>query len=154
PRGMSPTTRVVLFNFWEYVAFAVNSLVFLLIGSAVNLPQLAASLRPGLVALLAVRGPPAPGVFAPRRGRPPGREIPWAYRHVLFWGGLRGAISLALVLSLPPTFADRDLLRAMAFGVVVLMLLGQGTTMNLLVRRLGLVQQEEGKREYERRQGR
>jgi CPA1 family monovalent cation:H+ antiporter len=73
---------------------------------------------------------------------------------VLFWGGLRGAISLALVLSLPRTFPDRELLRVMTLGVVVFLLLAQGTTMGLLLRRLRLVQFEEGAREYERRQGR
>jgi CPA1 family monovalent cation:H+ antiporter len=46
PQGMSPTTRIVLFNFWEYLAFVANSLVFLLIGLDVNLPQLSANLAP------------------------------------------------------------------------------------------------------------
>ena len=36
-RGMSPTTRIVLFNFWEYAEFLANSFVFLLIGSQVNI---------------------------------------------------------------------------------------------------------------------
>jgi CPA1 family monovalent cation:H+ antiporter len=54
PRGMSPTTRVVLYNFWEFAAFAVTSLVFLLIGSQVKLPQLLAALGPVAVAVLAV----------------------------------------------------------------------------------------------------
>jgi CPA1 family monovalent cation:H+ antiporter len=154
PRGMSPTTRVVLYNFWEFVAFAVNSLVFLLIGSQVKLPQLLAGLGPVAVAVLAVLASRAVVVYGltwlvhRRRG-----GIPWGYRHVLFWGGLRGAISLALVLSLPPAFADRELLRVMTLGVVVVLLLAQGTTMGLLIRRLRLVPQE-GEREHERRHGR
>jgi CPA1 family monovalent cation:H+ antiporter len=44
PQGMSPTTRIVLFNFWEYLAFVANSLVFLLIGLDVNLPLSACAL--------------------------------------------------------------------------------------------------------------
>jgi CPA1 family monovalent cation:H+ antiporter len=154
PKGMSPTTRVVLFNFWEYLAFVVNSLVFLLIGSQVDLRKLGEALGPVLVALLAVLASRALVVYglAWLLGRR--RELPWAYRHVLFWGGLRGAVSLALVLSLPAAFPDRELLRGMTFGVVVLMLLGQGTTMNLLLRRLRLAEQGEGEREHERRQGR
>jgi CPA1 family monovalent cation:H+ antiporter len=73
---------------------------------------------------------------------------------VLAWGGLRGAISLALVLSLPAGFADREILCIMAFGVVLFTLLVQGTTMSVLLRRLGLVQRGEVELEYERRHGR
>jgi len=54
PRGMSPTTRIVLFNFWEYVAFVANSLVFLLIGLEVNVSQVVANLQPIGIAVLAV----------------------------------------------------------------------------------------------------
>jgi CPA1 family monovalent cation:H+ antiporter len=155
PRGMSPTTRVVLYNFWEFVAFAVNSVVFLLIGSQVKLPQLLAALGPITVAVLAVLASRAVVVYGLAwlvRRRSGG--VPWPYRHVLFWGGLRGAISLALALSLPAAFPDRELLRVMTLGVVVFLLLAQGTTMGLLIRRLRLVQPEEGARDYERRQGR
>jgi CPA1 family monovalent cation:H+ antiporter len=154
PRGMSPTTRIVLFNFWELVAFVINSLVFLLIGFQVKVQQLVAYGGPVLIALLAVLVSRAVVVYglawlAGRR-----HELPWSYRHVLFWGGLRGAISLALVLTLPASFPDRELLQVMTLGVVVLTLLGQGTTMTLLIRRLGLIRHEEGEREYERRRGR
>ena len=54
PRGMSPTTRIVLFNFWEYLAFVTNSLVFLLIGLQVNIPQIVANIGPIAVAVVAV----------------------------------------------------------------------------------------------------
>lgn len=155
PRGMSPTTRIVLFNFWEYLAFVANSLVFLLIGLEVNIPQIVAYIRPIAVAVLAVVVSRLLVVYGltwlTNRGR---RKVPVGYQHVLFWGGLRGAISLALVLSLPAAFADRELLRVMTFGVVLFTLLGQGTTMSLLLRRLGIIGREEGKLEYERRHGR
>jgi NhaP-type Na+/H+ or K+/H+ antiporter len=70
------------------------------------------------------------------------------------WGGLRGAVSLALVLSLPASFADRELLKVMAYGVVLFTLLGQGTTMQWLLKRLGLIQQDEVTLEHERSYGR
>ena len=54
PKGMSPTTRIVLFNFWEYVAFLANSLVFLLLGLQVNIPSLLSSWTSVLYAILAV----------------------------------------------------------------------------------------------------
>jgi CPA1 family monovalent cation:H+ antiporter len=155
PKGMSPTTRIVLFNFWEYLAFVANSLVFLLIGLEVNLPQIGANLAPIGIAVLAVMVSRVLVVYilawiASLRGR----TVPLAYRHVLFWGGLRGAISLALVLGLPLTLAHRDLLRVMAFGVVLFTLLAQGTTMQVLLRKLGLVKRTPTELEYERRHGR
>ena len=155
PQGMSPTTRIVLFNFWEYLAFVANSLVFLLIGLDVNLPQLSANLAPIGVAILAVITSRLLVVYGltwlANRGR---RQISLQYQHVLFWGDLRGAISLALVLSLPATFAERELLRVMAFGVVLFSLLVKGTTMSLVLRRLGLTQKGEVTLEYERRHAR
>jgi CPA1 family monovalent cation:H+ antiporter len=71
---------------------------------------------------------------------------------VLFWGGLRGAISLALVLSLQSDFPQRDLLAVMAFGVVLFTLLAEGTSMQFLLKRLGLVGRTTMQLEYERRQ--
>jgi CPA1 family monovalent cation:H+ antiporter len=155
PRGMSPTTRIVLFNFWEYLAFVTNSLVFLLIGLQVNIPQIAANLGPIAIAVLAVLVSRVVVVYGltwliDRRKR----SIPPAYQHVQFWGGLRGAISLALALSLPAALADRDLLRVMAFGVVLFTLVGQGMTMQFLLKRLGLAQHAEEALEFDRRHGR
>ena len=54
PQGMSPTTRIVLFNFWEYVAFLANSFVFLLIGLQINIPTLIAHWQSIAWAILAV----------------------------------------------------------------------------------------------------
>jgi CPA1 family monovalent cation:H+ antiporter len=155
PRGMSPTTRIVLFNFWEYLAFVANSLVFLMIGLDVNIPQIAANIGPiaiGVLAVMASRALVVYGLTWLTGLRGP--NVPRAHRHVLFWGGLRGAISLALALSLPASLPDRELLRVMAFGVVLFTLLAQGTTMQLLLRRLGLVERVEAELEYERRHGR
>jgi monovalent cation:H+ antiporter, CPA1 family len=155
PRGMSPTTRIVLFNFWEYLAFVANSLVFLLIGLDVNIPQIVANLGPiavGVAAVVVSRALIVYGLtWLATRGR---KHVSLAYQHVLFWGGLRGAISLAHVLSLPAAMAERELLRVMAFGMALFTLLAQGTTMQLLLRRLGLVQRTEAEPEYERRHGR
>src|SRR5207248_11175355 len=75
--------------------------------------------------------------------------------HVLAWGGLRGAVSLALVLSLPAALgSDRELLQVMAFGVVLFTLLVQATTMRPLVRWLGIVTRSQAQDEYEVRHAR
>ena len=68
--------------------------------------------------------------------------VPRRWQLVLVWGGLRGAVSLALALILPAALGpDRALLQVMALGVVLFTLLAQGTTMRPLLRRLGLVRQ-------------
>ena len=113
PRGMSPTTRIVLFNFWEYVAFLANSLVFLLIGLKVNIPALVQGWQPILWAIVAVLAARAVIVYglswiSNRVAEP----ISASWQHVLTWGGLRGAICLALVLSLPGNLWQRPRIAA------------------------------------------
>jgi len=156
PQGMSPTTRIVITNFWEYVAFLANSLIFLLLGLEVNLPALLGAWQPVLWAIFAVVAARAIVVygFGGLTQRFSNR-IPLNWLHVLNWGGLRGAIALALVLSLPPDLnADRELLKLMAFGVVLFTLLVQSTTMNPLLRQLKLVVRPVELVEYEKRHAR
>jgi Na+:H+ antiporter len=156
PRGMSPTTRIVLFNFWEFVAFLANSLVFLLIGLQIYVPDMVGAWKPVLAAILAVLLARAIvtyslGWLANRFVEP----IPFPWVHVLNWGGLRGAISLALALSLPAAMGpDRTLIQVMAFGVVLFTLLVQGTTMKPLLRRLGISERDPAQIEYEMRHAR
>jgi CPA1 family monovalent cation:H+ antiporter len=162
PRGMSPTTRIVLFSFWEYVAFLANSLVFLLIGLQINIPALAEAWQPVAAAVFAVLAGRVIVVYGLTalvnlwlRRRPLAETIPLNWQHVLGWGGLRGAISLALALSLPAALGpDRMLLRTMAFGVVLFTLLVQGTTMGPLVRWLKVVTRRADRHDYEERHAR
>jgi len=155
--GVSPTTKSMIFDLWEYLAYIANSLVFLLIGLDIDVPQLWANLWPIAVAVAAVLVSRAAVVYGLSWLSSLGRDrarIPLRWRHVLFWGGLRGAISLALALSLPVTLPDRDMLEAMAFGVVLFTLMGQGTTIQFLLRRLGLIERPEHVIERERHVGR
>lgn len=156
PQGMSPTTRIVLFNFWEYVAFLANSLVFLLIGLQINIPALLAAWQPVLWAIAAVLVARVVVVYGLSWLMSHWTEpIALRWQHVLAWGGLRGAISLALALSLPAALGpDRELLRVMAFGVVLFTLLGQATTMRPLIGRLRIITRSEVQVEYEMRHAR
>lgn len=150
-RSMSPSTRIVVENFWEYVAFIANSFVFLLIGLTIDLPLLTDNLlyiALGIVAVLIGRAIAVYGLGW-LADRPRGR-LSMTYRHVLFWGGLRGAIALALALSLP-ALPDgwRSSLLAMTFGVVLFTLIIQSTTIKPLLDRLGLVLVQPQRRQYE-----
>ena len=152
PAGMSPTTRIVLFNFWEYTAFLANSFIFLLIGLQIELSSLFASWRVIAIAIIAVLIARAVTIYGLAWV---GRDIPFRWKHVLNWGGLRGAISLALALSLPLVLGNtRNQLQVMTFGVVIFTLLVQGLTIGPLVRRLGISERSAVKEEYERRHAR
>jgi CPA1 family monovalent cation:H+ antiporter len=151
PRGLSPTTRIVLYNFWEYVAFLASSLVFLLIGLQVDIHKMLANWRPilwGILAVLIARGIVVYGLgwVVNHWGDP----IPPKWRHVLAWGGLRGAISLALALSLPQALGDnRNLIITMTFGVVLFTLFIQGTTMRPFLNWLKIIPSHNPKVNYE-----
>src|SRR6266542_735021 len=101
PSGMSATTRVVVFNFWEYAAFIANSFVFLLIGLTIDLNLMIANWQAILWAILAALVARIVSIYGFSIF---GKDIPPKWKHILFWGGLRGAIALALVLSLPEFF--------------------------------------------------
>jgi CPA1 family monovalent cation:H+ antiporter len=152
PRGMSPSTRVLVFNFWEIMAFLANSLVFLLIGLQIDLYALVANWQFIMWAIFAVLAARAVSVYGLSWI---GRGIPKHFKHVLYWGGLRGAISLALAISLPASLGPiRGDIQAMAFGVVLFTLLVQGLTMRPLIRKMGLIKRRENQDEYERRHAR
>jgi CPA1 family monovalent cation:H+ antiporter len=153
-RGMSPSTQVAVNSFWEYAAFVVNSLVFLLIGLEVQLPMLVENARGIAWAVLAM----LLGRIAAVYGLMPlvnrfGERIPWQWQHILFWGGLRGSLSIALVLSLPTVLPGRSDLVVMVFGAVIFSLLVQGLTIAPLLKRLRL-RPEPGPMTYELLQGR
>jgi CPA1 family monovalent cation:H+ antiporter len=125
----------------EFAAFIANSLVFLLIGLTVGrVPFSFLGLRPLAIAIILVlvgRGVtvyPLSALFA---------RSSWAIaiseQHVLWWGGLRGALALALSLSLPDTLARRDNIVIVTFAVVAFSVIAQGLTMPLLLRRLKLL---------------
>jgi CPA1 family monovalent cation:H+ antiporter len=152
--GMSASTRVATETFWEYVAFALNSIVFLLIGFEVQLPVLFSYWLPILVAYLVVTVGRGLVIVGGRALVGLTRErFPWRWSIVLTWGGLRGALPMVLVLSLPSTFAYRELLVSMTFGVAVLSILVHGLTMSGVLTRLGIVSEPAERTAYEIRSG-
>jgi CPA1 family monovalent cation:H+ antiporter len=143
--GMSKRTVEALDTVWEFVAFILNAIVFLLIGIATSVSGLVDALPSiawGIVAIVAGRAIVIYGILGvPARlahtkaGSP---AIPVAWLHVMFWAGLRGAVAMALALSLPADLAQRSLVQGIVFGIVLFTLLVQGTTIGLVVRRPGV----------------
>ena len=138
-QSLTARTTDVIDVIWELVAFGLTIGVFVLVGVSIALPTLVHAAGPiawGVVAILVARAIVVYGLLggASQLVRRPLRP---AWLHVLFWAGLRGAVSVALALSLPADLPNRDLLQAITFGVVLFTLLVQGTTATWLVRRVG-----------------
>jgi CPA1 family monovalent cation:H+ antiporter len=143
-RGLSPRSVRSLSATWEFLGFVANSLVFLLIGIALDPLQVLSNWWVIAIAFLATLGGRAVVVFLLMPLLRGAQAIPPRYLPALLWGGLRGAVSLALALSIPLSLADgqpfpqRHTLQVIAFGVVGVSLLLQGLTMSPLIGWLGL----------------
>jgi CPA1 family monovalent cation:H+ antiporter len=149
--AMTPRTIEAADDVWEFIDYLANSLLFLLLGFELALTNLVQSF-PGIFfgVLGALIGRvlmiyvfiPLQDVLArwwahrtlKRSSRLP-RPIPPAWRPVMVLSGLRGALSLALVLSLPQALAQRNLLTDIVYGVILVTLLGQGLTLRVLLPR-------------------
>ncbi len=135
--GMTDDTRQAVDLSWEYVAFLLNSLLFLLIGLAVPLPQLLAAAGLVLaVAAIALFARAAAVYAVLNLLRPLGQSVPLRWQHLLIWGGLRGAIAVALVLSLQGRGGAYALVATLVYGAVLLSLLVQGLSIGPFARRL------------------
>jgi CPA1 family monovalent cation:H+ antiporter len=137
PKTFSSREREFVLGFWEFAAFIANSFIFLLIGITVaRVPLLGLGLESLLVAVVLVllgrllTVYPLSLAFSRSHW-----AIPFKDQHILWWGGLRGALALALALSLPPAFPFAYEIRIATFGVVIFSVLFQGLTMPLLLRR-------------------
>ena len=132
----SSDARSFVIDLWEFGAFIANSLIFLLIGLSL-VPLTRVDGRALLFAIGLVLAGRALSVYPVCLFFRPSRwAIPLREQHVLWWGGLRGALALALALSLPPSFPLYNEILATAFGVVVFSVVAQGLTMPLLMRKL------------------
>ncbi len=138
--AMSPTTRVSVSDFWEYAAFVVNSVLFLMIGIEVKIVDFGPLWVAVLLAVAAMLCGRAAAVFctAPLIGKVD-KPLPGSWQGVLFWGGIRGAICMVLALSLPIDLPLRQLLMAMIFAVVIFTLLVQGLSIKMVLQKLGLI---------------
>lgn len=139
--SISEGGKAGVLHHWEFVAFLINSLIFMLIGGReATMPILIVVEAAGMAILLSLLGRavavyPVVAAFGRTRLR-----VPWAYKHILFWGGLRGALALALALALPRSITERNEIIVVAFAVVAFSIFVQGLTMPWLMRKLGLIE--------------
>ena len=123
-------------QFWEYAAFVANSFIFLLIGvTEFNLlienghsKGLFKYLIIGILVVNFARLIVVYGIIPLLKFLPGHEIISSKYQTIIFWGGLRGAVPLALVLSLHPDVPNRQLIIELTLGIVLFSLLVQGTT--------------------------
>jgi len=137
-RAISPPARTALQSFWQYIAFALNSLVFLLIGFQARVGQLLLAWRTILFAYVVVTLVRLAVTYLVVGVTPKHERLPRGWTAVLAWSGLRGSLSMVLALSLPAAMPQRELIVEMTVGVVVLSILIQGMTVSPLMRWLGL----------------
>jgi CPA1 family monovalent cation:H+ antiporter len=129
---------------WDYFAFLANSFVFILIGMNVaNQPLHRLGSGAAAVAILLVLGGRAVSIY------PLSALFRWSrwrleprFQHTLFWGGLRGALALALALAVPAQVPERNAIILTAFVVVAFSILVQGLTMPWLIGRLKLARKQ------------
>jgi Na+:H+ antiporter len=116
-----------LIGFWNLLAFVLNAMLFILVGAALpawRLVPVAAMVAVTFLIMLVTRAVPVYGLLGLAALRPP--PIPWGWRHVTVWAGLRGALSVALALSVADLSGVDNRVSLIAYGVVLLSLLVQG----------------------------
>ncbi len=138
---ISKEAKKFALEFWEFAAFLANSVIFPLIGAAIGMtvfpPRAVLGLTVVIVVVLIARAATVyllSFAFAATR-----QAVPIAHQHVLWWGGLRGALALALALSLPREMPYRAEIVLTTFAVVAFSIIVQGLTMPLLLRAQGLL---------------
>jgi len=115
-RGMSAGTRTAMQSFWEYISFVMNVRELLQNWASVLLAIGAVFLGRAFSIYLLV---PLSNRFA--------EKMPLRWQHVAVWGGLRGALALALALSLTAAFPCREQILNLTFGVVIFSISSAGT---------------------------
>ena len=141
--GMSERTREVVDDFWSIAAFIVNALLFLLVGVQLNPTGFFAG--GGIGSLLLIAGLSIIAVLLarlvmvlllPSRLLTVPRPYVRSWRFTIFWSGLRGALSLALVLAIPLNVPSHNLLIFATYAVVLFTLLVQGVSLRWIVKPL------------------
>ncbi|KPK08784.1 MAG: hypothetical protein AMJ64_02310 [Betaproteobacteria bacterium SG8_39] len=137
----SQATLTEIRHVWEVAAMICNSLLFLLMGLTLHLPSLldnAGIIAAAIALMLLGRAIP---LYALLPVTIRGFRLPRVSRgeqHVMWWGGLRGGLAIAIALSIPEALPERVLIQQLALGAVLFTLLVNAPSIRPLIRRLGL----------------
>jgi CPA1 family monovalent cation:H+ antiporter len=138
--SLEPSRILALEGFWETIGFSLNVLLFLLVGMEIQPPMLVDNAWPIFLALLALHAGRAVAVYACFLVlRLTTREIvPLRWQHVMVFGNIKGALSMAAVLALPPSLPDKPRLVAIVFGVTFVTLVTQALPFRRFLGLLGI----------------
>jgi CPA1 family monovalent cation:H+ antiporter len=131
--------RATLSGFWSVIAFLANSALFLLVGASIHVRDIVGEWPDamwGIIAIVIGR-PLMVRLLAPVSALL-GRPLSTAWQNAITLAGMRGALSMALVLSLPDDFPNKSLLVSMVFSVVLFTIVVQGSLLEPLLRAMGL----------------
>jgi len=123
---ISPKVRTYTSNFWEMIAFFANSLAFLYLGLSMDVLRISQNLPLIMLAFVVVLAARAVSTYPILRliNKFTKENIPRTWRNVVWIGGMRGALSVALVATLPES-EFKDTLQTITFGVVLASLIIQ-----------------------------
>jgi monovalent cation/hydrogen antiporter len=161
PALSTPSSRLRGYGFWEVFVYLLNAVLFVLVGlqlpgilseqdrSALELLGLAVLISAVVIGTRVAWANTAPYLVRALDRRPSqvARRVGWRQRFVTSWAGLRGSVSLAAALALPHGFPERDLIIFLTLAVIFATLVGQGLTLPLVIRRLGIEDDGAGGRE-------
>jgi CPA1 family monovalent cation:H+ antiporter len=136
---LEPSRVLALQGFWEVAAFVINVWLFLLVGIQLSGDMLAREAVPILLAVMALHVGRAVAVYLCFGAlHLSGQGVPWQWQHVMVFGNVKGALSMAAVLALPQGIAYRDRLIAIVFGVTLVTLLTQALPFRRFLTWLGV----------------
>jgi len=152
--GMSPTTRVSVKDFWDYIAFIINSIVFFIIGLEVGITNIFANMHYIAIAIATVLiGRFVSVIFLTQFVNLVDKKISFKWQSVFIWGGVRGALAMALALAIPADYEYRAIILVMTFGVVGFSLIVQGLSIGKLLHVLHIGGRDKNLDTYELEKG-
>ncbi len=125
---------------WDVIALIFNSLLFLLVGLSVDISQLYSHIDSIFIAIILVLGARAAGVYSMVPATIKMFNLPhvsMGERHIMWWGGLKGGLAIAIVLSIPIDMPGRETILYITLGVVLFSLLINAPTIRPLMKKLG-----------------
>lgn len=130
-------TSAAVHDGWDVIVLVCNTMLFLLIGMTVNLSLIVEYWQVILLAAMAVMLARAVSVYGFLPAILTSFSLPRVSikeRHVMWWGGLKGGLAVAIVLSIPDSLPEKQLLLALTLGSVLISLILNATTMKALIR--------------------